>query len=398
MVRVLLSFEGGNGHFEPLMPIARAAEQAGHSVAFACAPERIASIAAAGFRVFAAGVNVGGTPETAAMEARYAAIPVIAEREALLLREGFAGHYARHKAADLLAVCAEWQPDLLVREEVDFGAAIAAERLGLLHATVLVLAAGSFVRSELVVGPLNALRAEYGLLPDPELSMLSRYLVLSPFPPSFRDPAFPLPPTAHAFRPLATDVGDSEQPLPWAVDASGVPTVYFTLGTAVGSRARDLFGRVIAGLRDLPIQLIVTVGRRFEPADFGEQPAHVHIEQYIPQSLLLPHCDLVVSHGGSGTVMGALAHGVPLALIPLNADQPLNADRCAALGVGRVIGTRDEITPELVREAVAAMLANPAYRRNAERVRDEIAALPGPEYALALLERLVREKRPLVGG
>lgn len=397
-MRILFSFEGGSGHFEPLVPLARAAEVAGHTIAFACAPERMALLDSTGFAAFTAGVDIGSTPATAALEARYASMPVIAEREALLLREGFAGEYARHKAADLLAVCAEWQPDLLVREEVDFGAAVAAERLGLPHATVLVLAAGSFVRPELVREPLNALRAEHGLPPDPRLAMLSRYLVLSPFPPSFRDPAFPLPPTAHAFRPLALSSQDGEQPLPWRVNGPGVPTVYFTLGTAVGSRARDLFSRVIAGLRDLPIQLIVTVGRRCDPADFGEQPAHVHVEQYIPQSLLLPHCDLVVSHGGSGTVMGALAHGVPLALIPLNADQPLNADRCVALGVGRVLGSRDAITPELVREAVGTMLADPVYRRNAERMRDEIAALPGPEYALALLERLVREKRPLLGG
>ena len=394
-VRILFTFEGGSGHFNPLVPVARAAESAGHTVAFACAPERIATVSAAGFQAFPAGIDVGSTPATEAMEDHYMATPDIAAREAYLLREGFAGWYARHKAADIVTRAETWQPDLLVRDEIDFGSAVAAERLGLPHANVLVIAAGSFVRHELVAEPLNTLRAEHGLLPDPGLSMLSRYLVLAPFPPSYRDPAFPLPPTAYSLRPLLPEPTNEDHLPPWAADLTSAPTVYFSLGTAFASSLRDVFARVIAGLRDLPINLIITVGRRLDPASFGAMPANVHIERYIPQALILPRCDLVITHGGSGSVMGALAHGVPLALIPLNADQPLNAERCVALGVGRVIGMGN-ITPEATRDAVAEMLANPTYQRQAHLVRDEVARLPGPEYAIALLERLAAERQPLL--
>lgn len=393
-MRILFAFEGGSGHFNPLVPIARAAEAAGHTVAFACAPQRFAMVEAAGFHAFRAGIDIGSTPETDAMEEHYLATPNIAEREAYLMREGFAGWYARAKAADVVTLCADWQPDLLVRDEIDFGSAVAAEQLGLPHANVLVIAAGSLVRHDLVADPLNALRARHGLPPDPDLAMLSRYLVLSPFPPSYRDPAFPLPATAHALRPLLPGPTDSDHLPQWTANLAGAPTVYFSLGTAFGSMLREVFARVISGLRDLPINLIVTVGHRIDPGDFGDQPASVHIEQYIPQSLILPLCDLVISHGGSGSVMGALAHGLPLALIPLNADQPLNAERCTALGVGCVIGD-ETITAEAARDASAAMLANPDYRRNADRMRDEIAGLPGPTYAMELLERLATEKRPL---
>jgi UDP:flavonoid glycosyltransferase YjiC (YdhE family) len=396
-MRILFTFEGGSGHFNPLVPLARAAEAGGHGVAFACAPRQIPAVEATGFPVFPAGIDVGSTPETDAMERRYEAIPDIAEREKLLLREGFAGWYARHKAADIVALCETWRPDLLVRDEIDFGSAIAAERLGIPHVNLLVIATGSFVRHELVAEPLNALRAEHGLATDPELAMLSRYLVLSPFPSCYRDPAFPLPATAHALSPLLPTPTDPDHLPSWPGQLPDAPTIYFSLGTAFASSLRDVFARVIAGLRDLPINLIVTVGRRLDPADFGAMPANVHIERYIPQSLILPCCDLVITHGGSGSVMGALAHGVPLALIPLNADQPLNAERCVALGVGRVIGGED-ITPEAAREAVAEMLANPAYRRQAQLVRDEIAGLPGPEYAIALLERLAAERQPLLNS
>lgn len=396
-MRFLFTFEGGAGHFNPLVPIARAAEAAGHAVAFACPPAQCAMVATAGFQAFAAGIDVGSTPETDAMEDHYLATPSIAEREAYLLREGFAGWYARYKARDVLKRCAEWRPDVLVRDEIDFGSAVAAERLGIPHANVLVIAAGSFVREDLISDPLNALRVEHGLSPDPQLAMLSRYLVLAPFPPSYRDPAFPLPATAHALQPLLPAPAADEQLPPWTSHLPNAPTVYFSLGTAYGSSLRDVFTQVITGLRALPISLIVTVGRRIDPAEFGDQPANVHIERYIPQALLLPRCDLAVSHGGSGSVMGALAHGVPLAIIPLNADQPLNAERCAALGVGRTIGDH-AITAAMARADVAAMLADPTYRQNARRVRDEISALPEQAYALALLEQLAAERQPILSA
>ena len=81
-------------------------------------------------------------------------------------------------------------------------------------------------------------------------------------------------------------------------------------------------------------------------------------------------------------------------LIPMGADQPLNATRCADLGVAQVLDAVDA-TPETVRAAVATVLADPSYRRAAERMRDEIAALPDPAHAVRLLERLAAERQPL---
>jgi MGT family glycosyltransferase len=173
---------------------------------------------------------------------------------------------------------------------------------------------------------------------------------------------------------------------------SGAPTVYFTLGTVFNVESGDLFERVLAGLRELPINLIATVGHEIDPQEFGPQPANIQIARYVPQSAVLPRCDMVVSHGGSGSVIGALAHGLPMLLIPMGADQPLNAARCVELGVARSLDAV-KATPESVRAAVAAVLAEPAFRRNAQRFRDEIASLPEPAYAVGLLERLVVASR-----
>jgi UDP:flavonoid glycosyltransferase YjiC (YdhE family) len=81
-----------------------------------------------------------------------------------------------------------------------------------------------------------------------------------------------------------------------------------------------------------------------------------------------------------------------MVLIPLaRGDQRGNAHRCAALGVGRIIAP-DQCTPERIREAVLEVLGDRRYHARAEQVRDAMQRLPGPEYAVALLEQLMAEK------
>lgn len=311
-------------------------------------------------------------------------------REARAVRDGYAGRTARERAANVRRLCEAWHADVLVSDEMDFGALVAAEAIGIPHATVVCIGSGSFVWPELVREPLDVLRAEHGLPPDPELSMLRRYLILSPFPPSFRDPENPLPRNAHAIRPVAADGAGEDADASWLSARESRPLVYFTLGTIFNLESGDLFERVLAGLRELPVDVLVTVGRELDPRALGPQPPNVRVRRYVPQSLLLPYCDLCVSHGGSGSVLGALAHGVPMVLLPMGADQPLNAARCVELQVARVLSAL-EATPQDVRDAAAAVLADTAYTRNAKRLEAEIAALPGPEHGVRLLERIAAE-------
>jgi UDP:flavonoid glycosyltransferase YjiC (YdhE family) len=302
---------------------------------------------------------------------------------------------ARSRAPELLSTFVSWRPDIVVWEETDPAAAIVAERLGLPHAAVRVLAFG-MMAAPFAEG-YNPVREEYGLEPDPYGEMMSRYLVLSPFPESLRDPRSPAPPTAHGIRIVDVDrtpraVGSGPD---WSTTIEGAPSVYFTLGTVFNHESGDLFPRVLSGLRDLPANLLVTVGRDIDPATLGLQPAHVRVERFVTQGEILPHVDLVVSHGGSGSVLGALAHGRPMVVLPMGADQPLNAERIGALGVGRSLDAV-QATPDDVREAASSVLADATYRESAGRLADEIAALSSLDVAVGLLERLARERRPIV--
>ena len=104
-----------------------------------------------------------------------------------------------------------------------------------------------------------------------------------------------------------------------------------------------------------------------------------------------------VARTGFSTTLTTIAAGLPLVFIPIAADMFDNARRCVAVGAAVSIQP-DERTPEAILAAVQTVLDQPTYRRNAEHLRDEMAALPGPEYAVELLERLARDKQPILAG
>jgi MGT family glycosyltransferase len=205
-----------------------------------------------------------------------------------------------------------------------------------------------------------------------------------------------MPPTAHALRTTPFDRSGDETLPGWAAGLPAQPTVYATLGLALFNRTPGIFPAILEGLAGEPLNVILTVGRGNDPAFYGAPPPNVHIEAYIPQTLIFPRCELVITHGGWNTVLSALSHGLPLLVIPIGADQPQNAQRVQMLGVGRVLDLA-HLTPDAVRQATWELLRNPHYRQNARRVQAEMASLPGPEHAVELLEQLAHDMQPILG-
>jgi MGT family glycosyltransferase len=317
------------------------------------------------------------------------------------LADIFAAFLPQFMVADLLALAQSWQPDVVVRDPMEFAGCIAAEVLGIPHTACGPLfsfwdGAWHGPPGEVDKPNLCALRRNYGLPSDPELAMLYRFLYLAFLTPTFPNPTVTRPATVHFLRPICFNQSDSYRSPIWLARLPARPTVHACLGT-VFHRTPGVFAAIIAGLRDEDINLVVAVGRDQDPAAFGPQPANVYIERYIPHYLLLPHCEAMVTHAGFSSVMAGLEQGLPMVAVPLAGDQPSNAQRCSDLGVARVIGP-DERTPEAFRAAVRDVLHNPGYRENAARLRQEIQLLPGPEKAVQLLERLVREGRPIMNS
>ena len=124
------------------------------------------------------------------------------------------------------------------------------------------------------------------------------------------------------------------------------------------------------------------------------------VERWVPQDEVLPRAAAVVTHGGHGSTLGALAHGVPCVVLPLfSLDQWFNAEAVARAGAGVALdGERhtrrgvDLPSPETLaalRPAVEHVLDDPGPRRAAQGIAEAIRALPGVDQAPAALEALV---------
>ncbi|RYC09574.1 glycosyltransferase [Nocardioides zhouii] len=382
-MRILCTFVGGLGHLTPLLPLARAARAAGHEVAIAGSGGLVPRIEEAGFRAYATSPapHHSGTPAGRDLTPLPATDARAAEQE---FADNFADRGARRMAGAVPGVLEDFRPDVVLRDETDLGTTIAVEPLGIPVVTHLVLASGLLVRPDLVGPRLDVVRAEHGLAPDPDLALLTSGPVLSEFPPSFRSPHAPLRMTPSHYR-STTVTRAPRQP--------GRPRVYVTLGTIFNKTSGDLFERLLAGVADLDAEVVVTVGRDLEPAAFGATPRHVRVERFVPQDEVLAATDLVVSHGGSGSLMAALAHGLPSVLLPLGADQPHNALRARELGVATTIDAATATAADITR-GVASALADAAMAARCREVAAEIGSLPSVDSAVALLERAASRVRP----
>ncbi|MDQ3695088.1 MAG: glycosyltransferase [Chloroflexota bacterium] len=405
-MRVLFTTSASSGHFHPLVPLAQALTDAGHEVAFAGPGSFAPTVEALGYQHFAAGYDPadGVDTELGGLWAELETLrpgPEAGEFAGAEVMEFYwaklsSGYMVRRMVPDLIPVLHLWQPDLVVRELYEVGGAVAAEAVGLPHAAVQVghLIDGSWLRRD-ASRELDPIRQSVGLPADPELAMLYRHLLLSFVPPSYQDPNNAIPTQRH-LRTIVFDRSGAETAPSWLHTDLPRPVIYATFGTVTHFNAfPDLFRATIAGLRNVAGTLIVTVGRDRDPAALGPQPDHVRVERYVPQSLLFPHCDLVVHHGGHNTTLAAVAAGLPQVVIPLGADQPANARRCEELGLGVALWPAER-TSAAIEASARHVLAEPRFRHNAARLRQEMAALPGPAHAVELLEQLVASHRPAV--
>jgi UDP:flavonoid glycosyltransferase YjiC (YdhE family) len=391
-MRVLFTSQRGSGHWHPLVPLAEALKEKDHEVAFSSTPSVGPDIIANGFSFFSVGVDE--SPEVVRERQQIQARSEPGAHGNYMQEYVFAGVRAERNLPELLHLIRDWRPDILVRENTEYAGYVAAESAGIPHAAFQITAFRPHL-IDVVTEPLNRLHASMGLPANHHFDALYRYLLLTPRPPVLWNPDAPMPPTTQAFHYVAFNRSGEEILPDWIAHMPKQPTVYASLGT-VFNHMTGLLTSILEALCDEPINLILSVGRNSDPQAFGKQPPNVHIERYIPQSLLLPYCNLLVTQGGSGTMLDALSHGLPMVMIPIGADQPENAQRCAELGVARVLG-RGERSAQAIREAVREVLRNPQYTQNAQGMKQAIEAQPTLDYAVSLLERVAVERDPIIG-
>lgn len=385
-MRVLVSSTAGAGHFAPLVPFAAACRRAGHDVLVAAPESFEKSVVASGFDFW---------PFADAPAAEWGAVisrlPFLSadEAEVVMVGEVFAGIGARAALPRLLAALDEWRPDVVVRENAEYASTVAAEHRGVPQVRVGVgLGILEDQWTPVAAPALTALRASVGLPDDPTGETMAASPYLSLLPASFEDPDAPGPPGTRRYRNPRV-AGWTAAPLPpwWGDDAR--PLVYATFGSVAAALPQfaPVYRAAVEALADLPVRALLTVGAHGGQLDLGTVPTHVHVERWVTQDDVLAATTAVVSHGGSGTVLGSLVTGVPQVVVPLFADQPGNARRVAALGAG--VGLERGIPePGVLAAAVSAVLATPSYGADAAAVAREIEALPPTDEAVDFLASL----------
>ena len=385
-MRVLFTCVVGYGHFHPMVPLARALQAAGHEVDFASDPSFSPYVASLGFTAHPAGLNQDDAlARYIAMDPGMRELPA-AER----IRSWFPGIFAHVRVPlmlnDLRPILEQGKTDLLIHGSMDMAGAIAAEAAGIAHAEHSF---GVLRPTDLVSRCLEVLApiSRGAGVDNPGVCGTGGELYIAFCPPAMEDPDIALVPNVQLLRPIGFDASPGALLPAWVRELPPRPTVYVTLGT-VFNEAVHIFSAILEGLGDADINVIVTIGKSGDPHALGPLPANVHVENYIPQSLLLPHCDLVIGHGGSGTMLGAVGAGLPQLAIPQAADQFINAAAIVRAGVGLAL-TPTEFDARAVQDCTNKLLGDHSFAEAARRVSAEIASMPTPEEVVPVLERLV---------
>jgi UDP:flavonoid glycosyltransferase YjiC (YdhE family) len=367
-VRILFSSGPMYGHVNTILPLALAARDAGHAVVLATGPELVAPVAAHGLDTWSIGWTHEESGGRAALSPEYFVIT------------------GRRRAADLVPRAVAWGPDLVIHEEMELAGAVAAAVTGARHAIHglgVMLPAWVWEGMAPVVAELAGPRGGDGAVFD------ATYLRISP--PSLEADGAEQWADVRLLRPAFGRPVDGErlsEELTAFLGRGDEPVVHLTLGT-VFHETPGVLATALAGLRRLAVRVVVTTGPGVDPASLGPQPANVVVVPYVPHGLLLPACALVVSHGGAGIMFGALTHGLPQLLLPQGADQPANAAACVAAGVAEALAP-EAVSAAAVSDAAARLLADADVARRAAAIRDELAAMPGPDEVLrGLIDEVV---------
>ena len=385
-MRLLVASTRGQGHVRPLLPFVHAARAAGHDVLLAGPPalEPVASAERIGFQPV-------GTADARRLEhvGRMLEGRPMMERITLATTELFVGSHARAALPGMLELVAAWRPDLVLRETAEGASQLAAEAHG-----VPVARAGIGLCSPAedwwlsIASPaLDELRGRLGLPADPDAERVLATPVLTQASPLLDAHQGDPPADVRRFRAAAGE--PAPPPDAWSGAAADAPLVLVTFGTEVPRNGHfpGLYRTVVDALAGRGLRVLVTTGRDADPAALGPLPAGVRARRWVPQAAVMPHSAAILHHGGAGTTLAGLAAGLPMVVLPMSADQPLNARRVAELGAGIALegGTADAARAG---EALEAVLSGPTHREAAERVAADIALLPTFDEAPDALESI----------
>ncbi len=278
---------------------------------------------------------------------------------------------------DVVADAAATPTDLIVVDCILFGAIDVIAKAGLRHA-VFVHSLFEAVDKKISGGAPGAVARLAGLHPRTAWAGADAVLVATleeldqhmhaPVALSYTGPA--LPPSS-----------------PSTLSAAN-PTVLLSLSTTYVAGQVNVLQKILDAVADLPARFIVTTGPAISSRDL-HAPANAELHDYLPHADVMETASLVVGHGGHSTTMLALAHNLPLVVVPVNLvfDQVIIGFVVQNRGAGLTLPSSSPVSA--LHDAIARMLADGPHRAEAARLGAAIRATDGVNTAADLLESLV---------
>lgn len=297
---------------------------------------------------------------------------------------------------ELLAAAEHDQPKALVVDGMATGALAAAERLRtptavLIHTRYRYNEAAGWVP---LVVPVNSTRRQFGLEPLPErpgwfaeLWRRAGTVVVA----SFRELEGVGDEIPSSVRHVGPILDPDPQPLPSEVAAfvkEGPGPLAVVSLSSTYMHHEDVLARIVQALNETNARSVITLGDALDP-DRVAAPDHGLVVSWVAHERLLPHADLVITHGGLGTICGTLGAGAPLVCMPLGREQPSNAAEAARIGAAVAIDRT--ATASAIRDAIEQILTAPSYRETARRLATEASDLGRGEQATTIVDALARE-------
>ncbi len=369
-MRLLFTCVPANGHFIRLLPVVEAAAAAGHEVTVACSAAFGAALAERGLRHLPAGEIA--FPESG--------ITDVARREEWLARVVLPDLTAA-MYPDVLDAIAECRPDVVVHGFAEQAAGVAAAAVGLPHVTIAECSTHALIET------YRNTCAATNLRPDGAPAPREPLLHLCFHPPTFHGPDAEFAPASIFVRhenEVAAGAERAEKLLA-GLDPE-LPLVVVSLGTIVAEVYPEAVARLTDLLCDDRLRVVVLMGG---PTDEVHEIAENRlIAVNGPQRALLNRAAVAVSSGGFNGVIEALAEGLPQVIGPIQLDAYYSADRCRQLGIAAVVDLARARAGTL-RSMVHSVLGDPGYRRAAEVLAAENAALPSVSEAVTSIERMM---------
>lgn len=374
MARILWACWDGGGNLTPSIGIARVLENRGHEVRFYGRPDMVD-------RVEAAGLWAKELAHAYAEVDRYSFHP---------LATVFGYTSSPTVGEELVEVVTAEAPDAVVIDGMFSTALHVAPRFRVPTAVMLHTFFDRLIdgwRANFAMQSDSRVRAGFDPLPDLDVLWGERDILHVNTLGSFDgEPATSWSNVVHGAPVLASEQRAVPAELPWSDDDT-TPVVLLSFSTVPEQRSVEMLQRALDALGPLPVHVVATTGGIVDPVDLST-PANAHVVAFADHDRLMDRASLVVGHGGHGTTMRALAHGLPIVGIPAKgADQVPITRLLDEWKVGRALA--GDATVDQIRTAVDEVLAEPAFAANAHVRSIALDGIEGAGLAAATVEALV---------